>query len=806
MKDIDFALVEEKRPPLYTAMKYWGKKPHNIWGDYIRTYTPDQGLYLDPFAGSAMSAFEAVRSGRKAIAFDLNPLTAFLIETYSGDFNKHKFKTKTHQIIDIMKQDETYIHYFSTWCEKCKATAVVQHCKWEDGTVNEVGVDCQNCVPHRYITPPKKEDLKKSKSMHNIDINYWYPCDVFHKSPSFSANFISRIGGNRFCYLWTRRNLYVLSKIFDEIINTKDQNIKKPLLLGFIKTLHLCTKMSVPRREGANRAFSTSWGRSTYLCASRQMEMNPLLVFKGSCLGKQSVESAFASLKKYLGKRPKILYVDKSNKSHRSKNFEIKYGIVDINTILNFLDEGSIDFILTDPPYGGLVQYLDLSAIWLIWLKKIDRRYTPSFQNEITVKGKDMNDYNLKFQKAARNLYKVLKQNGKIVFTFHNKDLKVWNAFLKAIRLAGFKIEKVIHQPNRRTGESNVANPYGTSGTDFYIRCVKNLTQEVSHCISSEEQEFRQRVIQTAIDLIAQRNEPTPYQILFNGILSEISSAGFNIEDFDTNIQKILEQKVDSVFKITSKKDNGAGKYWWFQKPSDHIKYPDRDLNDRLEWTISTFLRNKQSVSFDDVLAKIFTKYPNGLTPEVTSISTILKKYAYQTHSLWCYKGVETEQIFTEHTKMLMFLSYIGKKMGFTIYIGKAEQSDKYQDKKLSEYADLTDLKGFGFPIKVKERVEMIDMLWIKNKTIEYAIEVENSTKFTSGLQRASNLGRKTKKIMVLPDERKNEFLSIQDPLFKEAFKAYNWKYMFYSGVSRLKSSGSINKKLLNMFLNEVSL
>lgn len=44
MKDIDFALVEEKRPAMYTAMKYWGKKPHNIWGTYIENYTPQNGV------------------------------------------------------------------------------------------------------------------------------------------------------------------------------------------------------------------------------------------------------------------------------------------------------------------------------------------------------------------------------------------------------------------------------------------------------------------------------------------------------------------------------------------------------------------------------------------------------------------------------------------------------------------------------------------------------------------------------------------------------------------------------------------
>ena len=133
---------------------------------------------------------------------------------------------------------------------------------------------------------------------------------------------------------------------------------------------------------------------------------------------------------------------------------------------------------MTDPPYGGLVQYLDLSTIWLIWLKKFDPRFTPNYDSEITIKRniQDINTYKIKFQNGIKNLFKILKKKGVIVFTFHNKDIKIWNAFLHAIALSGFKIEKVIHQQNRRTGESNVANPYGTSASDFYIRCVKKPT------------------------------------------------------------------------------------------------------------------------------------------------------------------------------------------------------------------------------------------------------------------------------------------------------------------------------------------
>jgi tRNA G37 N-methylase Trm5 len=114
MKEINYALVEDVRPPIYTAMKYWGKKPHNIWREYIANYTSENGLYLDPFAGSAISVFEAIKAKKKAIAFDLNPLTSFIIEVMSAPFDKNKFKIAVAQILSAMENDEVYKQYFFT--------------------------------------------------------------------------------------------------------------------------------------------------------------------------------------------------------------------------------------------------------------------------------------------------------------------------------------------------------------------------------------------------------------------------------------------------------------------------------------------------------------------------------------------------------------------------------------------------------------------------------------------------------------------------------------------------------------------
>jgi DNA modification methylase len=798
--EIDYALVEDTRPPIYTAMKYWGKKPHNIWREYVSHYTPEQGLVLDPFSGSCIAAFEAVKAGRKAVAFDLNPMSAFMIEVLSSDYDHDAFQKKVVAIVSKVENDSIYKTLFTSECPVCKSPAILQNTKRDKGVIYEVGTYCFNHGKdiEKSLSQPRPEDFQRDVLAEEITIPFWTPEDEFPSSPSFTASFIKNIGGSKFKNLWTNRNLYVISFIFDEIMQEKDPVLQRQLLFGFTQTIHLCTKMSVPRRSNANRPFSTSWGRSAYVCSSRQMEMNPLLVFEGSCVGKQSVESALKDTKEYLGKTPKVLYVDRSNRSNKTTNFDIKYGIIDIANLGDFVEPGSVDFVITDPPYGGLVQYLDLSLIWLVWLYRWDSRFGANLDAEITVKrgSQDIELYKKKFTNALKNIHGSLKDDGKLVLTFHNKDLAIWNAFLNSVVLAGFKIEKVIHQQNRRTGEANVANPYGTSASDFYIRCIK----QTSVGKKTSREEFEHYVVTKAIQLIAQRNEPTPFQILFNGLLVEISSAGFDLTDFDKNIQQILSRHIGDIFQITENESDLSGQFWWLMNPSKYIKYPDRQLSDRVQESIIGLLRRKISVSLDEALAEIFVNYPNGLTPTVTSVTKILSRFATKSNDKWVYRGGEIEQEFTKHTEVIAKMAKLGKKLGFEIYIGKREQPEPYLGNRLAALADHLNLTFLRDDKFTRARLEMIDMLWIRNDEIAYAIEVENSTNFTSGIQRASNLNSKVPKLMIVPDQRVLELQRLRDRLFVDNFKHYSWSFMSYTDVERVIGLNSLSLEVLGSF------
>ena len=100
-------------------------------------------------------------------------------------------------------------------------------------------------------------------------------------------------------------------------------------------------------------------------------------------------------------------------------------------------------------------------------------------------------------------------------------------------------------------------------------------------------------------------------------------------------------------------------------------------------------------------------------------------------------------------------------------------------------------------------RLEQIDLLWIKDNKIKFSFEIENTTKFISGIQRGSNLDKYIPKIMIMPNKRKAEFLRNKDPLFLDQFKNYNWTYAFYSDVVKFEQSKNKNLNSFNLILKK---
>lgn len=174
INDLDFALVEETRPPMYKGLKYWGKKPHNIWSKYIETYCAPGDIVLDLFAGSGVSALEAVQLGRRAIAIDLNPITNFVVEFMVSNIDSEMFSTAAKKIISDATSYIKGLDQFFTECKSCNNASLVINYKWEADSIYEVAYYCEKCESAE-LKEPNHDDRNKAKLGNEIEITNWFP-------------------------------------------------------------------------------------------------------------------------------------------------------------------------------------------------------------------------------------------------------------------------------------------------------------------------------------------------------------------------------------------------------------------------------------------------------------------------------------------------------------------------------------------------------------------------------------------------------------------------------------------------------
>ena len=528
------------------------------------------------------------------------------------------------------------------------------------------------------------------------------------------------------------------------------------------------------------------------------MEQNPVDLFWRSCTGRQGV---LPMMRDAAAKFPNGIDIHDAKLTGKiRRSAQINYGAVDVADLHDYLQPKSVDFVITDPPYAGLIRYLPLSVVWLSWLEHLDKKYKPDLKSEITVETnspESRNSYRRRLRNAFEQIHRVLIDDGRLVVTFHHQQVSEFNDFALAVREAGFVFDKVTHQYNRRSGEFNVANLYGVSGSDFYIRRVKR--RDINFTDKADELELF--VVQKAIEIVGRRNEPTPYTFLFEALWPELLQAGFTQpQDLRDEVRRILNanEGPGRIFVRTDNPDALVGDLWWFNQPEKYINHPDRPLQGRIAEFVLALLRRQVSVRLDDVIAELFREYPNGLTPDPHTIDSFLEQYAHPSQGKWKIL-LETVADVTRHTDLIATILAMGRKLGSPTFVGRREQPELVTaGKRLRDLADLQTLDTLLKMETIKkagvERLEMVDVVFLTtDRTGTICLwEVENSTNFTSAIQRGSNARKDIPKFMVIPDSRKHELLAITDPLFRELFAAHGWRYLTYTEVSRLSNYSAL--------------
>jgi 16S rRNA G966 N2-methylase RsmD len=559
VEHIDYAIIAQPHTPMYLIHKYWARKPHNVVSRYIQRYSRPGEIVLDPFGGSGVTAMEAIKAGRKAISMDLNPMSAFLIGNTLSQVDSREVEEEFRRI--GIKLKERINGLYETKCPKCGKTAIVLATIWdrEKETPLELRCLCRAC--NKYAAAPKRKD---TDLLHRIDElkPEWYP----NNQLAYNGNkFMKREGKETIADLFTRRNLYALSAIFNEIEKIEGKKVRGVFELAFTSMVHLASKMCPVAKEGGKGHWSalsatSFWALQSYWTPPKYMESNVWMLFESAVLGKQGVLNGKADAAKKIESYKKA-------KSLRELNdgANILFETANALELSKIISPNSVDYIFTDPPYGGAVQYFELSTLWASWLK-LDLDYA----EEITInsqQNKDFDYYHKMLKSAFREMYRVLKANRYLTVTFHSTEIAVWNSIIKAVVLSGFDLEKIVYQPPARPSAKGLLQPYGSAVGDYYIRFRKPTSRKPQSERDIDKETYEREVVWAAKEIIEERGEPTIYQRILNSIMVDLKG-GRNVPVGARNIEDVLKDHVGEEFELidaTDAKGKKAGKMWWLK-------------------------------------------------------------------------------------------------------------------------------------------------------------------------------------------------------------------------------------------------
>lgn len=476
-------IVSLPHTPPYKIHRYFARRPWNVFSNIIKTYTNKGDLILDPFMGGGVTIYEGLKLNRKVIGFDLNPLSHFivssmiqtnldikLVDKYYKNIikifsSKIKFDTK-EDYNDLLWREMTY----EVQCNYCKSKTLISN-------KSKVGIakyKCNNlkCRSHKnpdsFVIPKNCKRLgkvylysvKKDKSGKNVQtpIN-----EKELKKINLKVDFLIKSFGikkdllktNKIPKNWDRQKEDLLEE--KGFINFEDfftptnlvlniglkkiiKNLKMPknynyfFRLVFSSSLRDTNVMSYTNDRWQSGKPIT-WSRHAYWVPSQFCEVNVLEAFNRAF--KRSREAILYSFQNQLKCSPK-------NKWKEGNQATIINNCISESN----LKDNLVDAIITDPPYGSNVQYLELSHFWLPWNKDIYQINSPNYMKEAVsnrkenfIGAKSLIEYEENLHSVFIKSYKLLKPGGVLAITFNNKDMGAWLALLFSIFKCGFVID-----------------------------------------------------------------------------------------------------------------------------------------------------------------------------------------------------------------------------------------------------------------------------------------------------------------------------------------------------------------------------
>jgi 16S rRNA G966 N2-methylase RsmD len=489
-------ITAPRTDPVYNCHAYLTKVPIAAIRPFIETFSEAGETVLDFFAGSGMTGLAALSCGRRAALSDISVLGQHIAKGYLADVEPKSLRSAAENVMgqartalgDLYQtkrgEDGAFVEMTRTvWsftyecpsclkplvffehvsssgappkkCPACEAEFVRR--KWKrlpDKPVEVVAVGVSGKLTPQPVADydrdliSKAQGDKRLKSMPSLAIE--------QDREMYSRSGLGKAGLTQTSAFFSPRNSIALLELWRAINSVENEALRRKLRFAFTAIL---PRASRRYQWSAQRPLNAQ--NQTYYIAPVYYEWNVFELFD------RKVEASIRA--------DAELSLD--SEARASAAYELASA-----DRLTHVDDMSVDYVFTDPPFGSNIFYSDMSLFHEAWLGA-----TTDHDSEAVVhttgKRKEGAEarYEALLKGAFTEAYRVLKPGRYMSVVFGNSSGRIWGLVQRALREAGFKAAPVhvaILDKGQRSVKGLNSGSEGVVTVDLIMTVQKPLLSE----------------------------------------------------------------------------------------------------------------------------------------------------------------------------------------------------------------------------------------------------------------------------------------------------------------------------------------
>lgn len=534
-------IVVGRGDPVYLAHAYLTKVPVPAITPFIETYCPPNGLVVDPFAGSGMTAVAARVTGREARVSDISVLGKHIGMGYLTMVDPTTFPVSAAEVIRGAKDDVSDL--YSVPCAACQQPAELAKTVWsvlvrcagcghdvnyyrslEAANWSKPEMVCPHCATKvtsklervgeepvvDYVvcacSPKQREQQSHPSPPVDIERLNFPHVEITPDREMYRASALGKNGYTTVASFYSPRNLRALVALRDRIRQVDDPAIAKKLLFAFTAIL---TRASKRYQWSHKRPLNAA--NQNYYIAPVFYEWNVFDLFKRKTTAAVKADEWVRTAAFARGVDAQAIHAEYVTESATELA----------------LPDASVDYVFTDPPFGSNLFYADMALFQEGWLDGFTDTMKEAVVDRTTGTSRTADRYEELLTESLKQCRRILKPGGRISMVFGNSSGKVWAVVQRAVAAAGLIIEpeKIAILNKGQRSVKGLASGFESVATlDLVLTMIPDETARASFIQPSKEQ------IAQATREHAGASTPSH---LYLELLRHAMRAGWSVADLD---------------------------------------------------------------------------------------------------------------------------------------------------------------------------------------------------------------------------------------------------------------------------------